>query len=66
MTENPDELADDVAAASAAYALNVLNDIIALPASEVYQRLYDLFRVAILAYTEGGAGWQGILEPSSN
>ena len=51
------QLAEDVAAASAAYAFNVLQEIMALPAPEAYQRLFELFRVAILAFEDGQSSW---------
>ncbi len=58
----------DVAAASAAYAFNVLPQIIALPASDAFLRLHDLFHTAILAYTDPGHGWEPVRvpEPSTN
>jgi hypothetical protein len=58
----------DVAAASAAYALDVLQEIAALPAGEAYLRLHDLFHTAILAYTNACQGWEAerIPEPSTN
>ena len=56
----------DVAAASASYALDVLQEIAALPAGEAYLRLHDLFHTAILAYVDGQNGWGLAPEPSEN
>ncbi len=56
----------DVAAASAAYALDVLQEIAALPAGEAYLRLHDLFHTSILAYVDCQNGWRLVPEPSEN
>ncbi|HEV3439905.1 MAG TPA: hypothetical protein VG122_21235 [Gemmata sp.] len=49
--------AEDVAAASAAYAWNLVEDIARLPPPEGFKRLYDLFHTALLAYAECQNGW---------
>jgi hypothetical protein len=58
--------AEDVAAASAAYAWNVIGEIAKLSPIEGFQRLYDLFHTAILAYVESQSGWGLGPEPSEN
>ena len=63
MNHDPD-LADDVAAASAAYLFNVLPEILKLPASERYARLAVHFEACLCAYKDGLAGW--VPEPSKN
>jgi hypothetical protein len=58
--------AEDVAAA---YAWTVIEEIAKLPPSEGYQRLYNLFHTALLAYAECQNGWGGWglgPEPSEN
>ncbi len=59
------QLAEDVAAASAAYLVNVLPEIIKLPASQMFERLKTHFSTAFLAYSEGLENW-GFPEPSEN
>ena len=58
--------AEDVAAASAAYAFNVLPEISNLPATEFYRRLSELFLTAILAYCECQHSWAIPPMPSKN
>jgi hypothetical protein len=58
--------AEDVAAASAAFAWNLVGDIARLPPTEGFQRLYDLFHTALLAYVECHNGWRPGPEPSDN
>jgi hypothetical protein len=58
--------AEDVAAASAAYALGLVEEIGQLPSPEALERLYDLFHTAILAYAECQNGWGLGPEPSVN
>jgi hypothetical protein len=58
------QLADDVAAASAAYLFNVLPSIVALPPPEAFERLKGHFEAALAAYADGTDGW--IPEPSDN
>lgn len=60
------KVAEDVAAASAAYAYNLLADISALPAPECYERLNALFLTAIQAYCEFEHGWAIPPMPSDN
>lgn len=63
--ERPDsDLAGDVCAASAAYLLNVLPDLVTLPATELFNRLAAHFEAALAAYRDGMNGW--IPEPSRN
>lgn len=58
-----DDLADDCAAASAAYVLNcVLPTLAALPAPERFERLKSCFEACIAALLDGMRGW----EPSDN
>lgn len=52
-----DQLAGDVAAASAAYLFNVLPEILKLPASEQYERLRLHIEAAFLAYRDAQDGW---------
>jgi hypothetical protein len=58
--------AEDVAAASAAYAMNLLAEIAKMPVPEGFERLYGLFYTAILAYTDCRSGWGVLPEPSEN
>jgi hypothetical protein len=58
--------AEDVAAASAAYAYNQVAEIAKLPPPEGFHRLYDLFYTAILAYADCRNGWGLGPEPSKN
>ncbi len=58
--------AEDVAASSAAYAWNLLEEISKLPPSEGFKRLYDLFHTAIQAYTECLHNWRLAQEPNRN
>ena len=58
--------ADDVAAASAAYAFNLIVDIAQLPPPEGFRWLYDLFHTALVAYVECQNGWGLGPEPSRN
>jgi hypothetical protein len=58
--------AEDVSAASAAYALGLIEELAGLPSPEALSRLYDLFHTAILAYAECQTGWGLGPEPSKN
>jgi hypothetical protein len=58
--------AADVAAASAAFAWNLVAEIARLPPPEGFKRLYELFYTALLAYAECRSGWGRGLEPSEN
>lgn len=61
-----EEHAEDVAAASAAYAWNLIADIAKLPPPEGFKRLYDLFHTALVAFVECQSGWGLGPEPSVN
>jgi hypothetical protein len=58
--------AEDICAASAAFAWNVVTEIARLPPPEGFERLYDLFHTALLAYAECQNGWGLGPEPSEN
>ncbi|HEV3440675.1 MAG TPA: hypothetical protein VG122_25190 [Gemmata sp.] len=58
--------AEDVSAASAAYALGLVEEIVKLPSPEALERLYELFYTALLAYAECQNGWGLGPEPSVN
>ena len=58
--------AEDVSAASAAYALGLVAEIASLPSPESLERLYQLFYTALLAYAECQTGWGLGPEPSEN
>jgi hypothetical protein len=60
----PEQLIEDVCAASAAYLFNVLPEIAKLPAKEQFERLAVHFEAALLAYKDGMRGWNEIPEPS--
>ncbi|MFO0847862.1 MAG: hypothetical protein U0871_04765 [Gemmataceae bacterium] len=64
MTPDP-RLMEDVSAASAAYAVNLLPEIVRLAPSEAFERLRLMFEAALVAYTDRAAGW-GLPEPSDN
>lgn len=59
------ELAQDVAAASAAYLLTMLPAIMRLPRDEAFERLTMHFEAAISAYLDGVRGWE-LPAPSGN
>jgi hypothetical protein len=58
------KLMEDISASSAAYTWNVLPEIAKLPCVEGFERLYDIFLTAFLAYFDGQEGWTP--EPSDN
>jgi hypothetical protein len=60
-----EQLANDVAAASAAYLIDCLPEILGLPAHEVIHRLELHIHTAIVAYLESTRNWD-IPEPSRN
>lgn len=51
-------LASDVAAASAAYLLTVLDEILKLPARDRCERLAVHFEAALVAFEDGKKGWE--------
>lgn len=55
---------EDVCSASAAYAFNVLPEILKLDPPAAFRRLYDLFHTTFVAYREAKGGW--VPEPSDN
>ena len=64
MKPQSSELIEDVSASSAAYTWNALPEIAKLPCAEGFERLYDIFRTAFIAYSDGLEGW--VQEPSDN
>ena len=52
-----DQLATDVACASAAYVHNMWEQYSQLPATDRFERLKDVFQTAFLAYHDGLRGW---------
>ncbi len=50
MNQRSSELIEDISAASAAYLWNILPEIAALPGSEGFERLCDVFRTAFIVY----------------
>jgi hypothetical protein len=64
MKRRSSEIIEDVSASSAAYTWNALPEIAKLPCPEGFERLYEIFRTAFMAYFDGLEGW--ISEPSNN
>jgi hypothetical protein len=62
---NDPNLAEDVCAASAAYVVDVLPELMKLPPAEQFARLAAYFEAALMAYRDGLAGWIAP-EPSKN
>jgi hypothetical protein len=58
--------AEDVAAASAAYAYNQIAEIAKLSPQEGFRRLYELFYTALHAYADCQNGWGLGPKPSKN
>jgi hypothetical protein len=64
MKRRSSEIIEDVSASSAAYTWNVIPEIAKLPCAEGFERLYEIFQTAFLAYFDGLEGWAP--EPSKN
>jgi hypothetical protein len=64
MKRRSKELMEDVCGSSAAYTWNVLPEIAKLPCAEGFERLFDIFRTAFIAYSDGLEGW--VPDPSDN
>lgn len=64
MCESSDRL-QGVAAASAAYLVNMLPEYAALNGSELFERFKDHFAAALTALIDGASGW-GVPVPSDN